>query len=348
MKILIISYFTPPLETVGVKRISYWYEELLKEGNEVKVLTGTKQDSKLSNIIYLQNTASSLLSLFIKDEGLTWKKKLKEYLQTEDLSSYNTILFTGGPFLHFNIAKIIKRKTKARIIFDFRDPFYKNPRFNSSKFIDLVKLKIQNDFLKHADTIITVNKECAKNIEHKNIKIIPNGYDERVQKSIKVSNNIKSKSLIAIGKIYNDIQPDNFLSAISELKEISFKYAGNFDFNSSRVNNLGKLSYKKTLLEIQTSELCILFTGGKPFESTTKIYDYLGLNKKILIITNGILKSGTLEEITKDYPNVYWSKNNTNDIRKNINIALTDKLTPFDPGLFSRRNQFQKLLNLIS
>ncbi len=354
MNILFISYFFKPFDGVGAKRLTYWHENL-PQNYTSKVITATIQEKTNKNIIYIRPVKSNtIISTFIKDEGLNWLKPLKKhFIKNKEYFKYDKVIITGGPFMHMLISKFLKRNFNVEVILDFRDPFYGNPRFKNYFFKELIKLHFQNKFLKHADKIITVNKYCANLIKGNNISIIDNGFDENEINNITdiQFNNKILLNLIAVGRIDSDFDMIPFLKIIEELKNTFFHYIGTSlpKINSSEsLINYGKQSYNKTLSYINKSDICILFTGGEPFESTTKIFDFLAFNKKILIITQGKIKNGSLYDITKDYPNICWSLNNAVDIKNNIENLKNKELKIIDTYKFSRAYSLEKFIKVIN
>ena len=91
-----------------------------------------------------------------------------------------------------------------------------------------------------------------------------------------------------------------------------------------------------------------MFTGGLAFESSTKIFDYLGLNKIILIITEGVPKTGTLQQITEAYPNVFWAQNEFSAIRLAIDKISEHEIVMVDTSEFSRAKGLEKLVKILS
>jgi len=347
-KILILSYFFYPYPGVGAKRMTYWFKRL-KENHDVVVYTAIPQTTNDSRIKYIQpEEVNNVLSKFVKDEGVRWLNPLKKELSNEKIN-YDYVIISGGPFMHMLITQFIKKNYDAKIILDFRDPFYANPRFASSFIKDKIKLYFQNMFLKYADKVITVNNYCADLIDFTDITIIDNGFDENISvEQEKLS--VEKKKLITIGRVDSDFEMLYFNQLISSQSELHFYYYGkNIEtFVDSKSQHLHHpIDYDKVLKEIFTSDICILFTTGEPFESTTKIFDYLAFNKKILIITDGKPETGSLHNITKDYPNVRWAENNLEDIGQKLNELLKTKPIPFDTAIYSRAYGFEKLLKLI-
>ena len=353
-RILFISYFFPPFESVGVKRIAYWYNNISKYGFEPVVFTAIKQIEKTKNIIYIEpKNSKSLTSYLIKDKGIGWLNPLKDKLKEYKYDDFDFILISGGPFMQMLITKFIKKNFKAKVILDFRDPFYANPRFPKNKIKDNIKLYFQNKFLKYTDIVTTVNSECSKLIQHNNIQIIDNGFDESLlnkveDKYIKVVNN--NKIAVATGKVYDDFNINKFFNALKKDTQIKFKYIGAQEFKEfpDLYKHGGLLPYKEALDFINNSDFSVLFTGGMPFESSTKIFDYLGLNKTILIITEGEPKTGSLHEITKDYPNIFWTKNNEEDILEAFAKVKNHKNIKVDTSKYARSEGLKVLTQILS
>ena len=351
MKILFISYYFKPSTLVGAKRVSYWVENINKIDSSIKydVITATKQEKDSNNIIYIENNCKSFLSYFIKDEGVTWQGCLIKYFQNIDINQYDVVLISGGPFMHFGISEYIKNNSSAKVILDFRDPFYNNPRFNTSALKDSIKKYYQDKFLKYADLVITVNKYCADLIDFENIKLIDNGFDENEFENINDNIKLKEKviNLVSIGRIDDDINIDYFFKTLEKEKKYNFNYIGNkifADIYKNLFSHFGKKTYADTLSYVKKSDICILFTGGEAFESTTKIFDYLAMNKKILIVTCKDIHSGALHDITKNYPNIEWVNNTQQDIEKGLEKLDKKPHVDFDVSIYSRQNGLVKFL----
>lgn len=350
--ILLISYYFPPFDSVGVKRMEYWNSELQKSGLNTLVFTAIPQKNKNQSVEYIQPVSKSkLLNFIIKDEGLKWIKPLKKNLEKYASDDFSAIIISGGPFLHMLIGKYIKTHFNTKLILDFRDPFYANPRFGTNRFKDSVKRYFQKRFLKYADKVITVNKYCAKLINYNQITLIDNGFDERITDLI-LQEKIISKgklSICAVGRIDESMNLKPFLKILKKRESaLIFHYAGAHSLpKNNTIVHHGKLSYSDTLKLIKSTNICVIFTTGYEFESTTKIFDFLAFNKNILIITQGKIKSGALYELTKDYPNVFWSVNDTVEIDSVINKILNHSSIPYDSEVYSRKNGLKKLIKLL-
>lgn len=351
MKGLLIAYTFYPNKLVGALRPTYWAEEITKHSDiELDVVTATETDFK--NATYLPNTGSSWLSFFIKDEGLKWKKSLLHYFKTKDLTEYKFVILTGGPFLHFTLAGFFKKKG-LKVILDYRDPFY-NPIFGDKGIKKSLKLYLESQALKYADLVISVNKECHQLIGNEKSKfkrvVIPNGFDERKIPTHSLTNVKPESMLFVAGKFYWN--PSVFLDVLQE-NNWTLAQAGiqseikHTFFKSEKYTYLGTLSQQELYEKINFSDIGVVFTLDVPFQSTTKIYDYIGLNKKILVVTQGVPHTGALQTELSQYPYYRWVGNNKQAILEAIKELSAMKVEPIDTSKFSRSHGLKLLINEI-
>ncbi len=152
------------------------------------------------------------------------------------------------------------------------------------------------------------------------------------------------------GKLYKDRNPINFLDVINQQDNFIFHHVGEeseylTDINVEKIIKHGLKSYIETLNIIGQMEIAVIFTSGYTFESTTKIFDYIALDRIILIITDGKIKTGAIHDITKNYPQVYWTKNNAIDIEITLESIKNDiqNIKYEDKYLYSREYGLSKL-----
>jgi len=198
MNLLLVAYYYDPFPGVGAQRISYWAKNINRADGSINVSVVTATPGTASTpetkVYYLDNTKpqKKLINLFKthRDE-INWSYSLEEWLKTSK-EKYDVVLFTGGPFLHFRVAKWLKKHTNSKIVFDFRDPMSNNPRAeNRGLFLKIKRFLmslIERGFVKNADLVISVNPWCLDLIRGvKNMKtaIIDNGYDENTMRKTK-------------------------------------------------------------------------------------------------------------------------------------------------------------------
>ena len=351
INVLIISYFFQPDKVVGALRTSYWYKKFLQEPNfEIEVITANKE-SKSNDIFVVEQSHQFKWYHFVKDLGLLWLKDLKVFfLSNAKVKKPDVVIISGSPFLHFSIGRILKKKYNCKVVLDYRDPFSDNPGFKTSRFKKWIKLLFEFNFNRSADGFITVNNYCAHLIQgfftKKNI-IIQNGYDESIQPILKPVNTV-DLSFCYTGKFYFD--PNPMVDAFNTLG-VSLVYVGPSLIKSSNsFDNRGFVSYNEAVNIIANSDVGIIQTYGEDFQSTTKIFDYIRCKKIILIVSDLYLEQGSIHEELKEYPNVFWVKNDSKSILEGVKkIQASTYISPskeFEVK-YSRKYQFDKLVKFI-
>lgn len=355
MKVLFISYLFDPYPGVGAKRTTYWANNIEKYGVDYHVITATEQVEDSENITYLApGKSTGVLRRLIKDQGLNWKDKLKEYFATEKNFDYDVVLFSGGPFMHFGVGEFLKNKFNCRVILDYRDPFGYNPRHADKWLKKTIKGLFEKRFNEPVDAITTVNDICKAQMVHASkVTVIANGFDDEVLK-LEESKPIPpiNGQIFNGGKLYADFKMHNLFNIIESNELLSFRQVGHEypeinAMKNTRISSQGFIAYNELLERIKGSEICVVLTGGKPFETPTKTYDYIALNKKILVITEGEVKTGGIESIIQDYPNAEWAVNTKESIQKAISKLQERKIVEIDNHPYSRAAGLQKLVDLL-
>lgn len=357
--------------TVAAQRVSYWAENLTKQLAEasVDVITTSEQEEfsseNVSNVFVVPDTEEGTLSrIFKTDKGSRWYYALKNFFRL-NTKKYDTVILTGNPFMHFFIAKYLKKVMGCRIILDFRDPFARNERSAGNGLVLAIKRKLltlfEYYFCEFADKIITMNPYCSELLcsrRQKIVEIIDNGYDEINLANAEEQcyfNNSSVLSLIYLGSFARDRSISNLLAANEQIpSKFNILHIGNIDkslINDSRIKCTGLVPYTKAIGYAKAADVGLIIASGKKFESTTKIFDYIGMNLPILIVTNGQPRIGNVQEVVKDYPLVWWVENNPQDIERalsEIAHSLNEKKhIEFDSKPFSRENGLKSLVNII-
>lgn len=355
--IILIAFYFRPYKGVGAFRISYWYDRLINDGYNVKVITSMSDDyGEDKNIIQVPINTNSFGTKIISDLSFIWgihvRKCLKRLLIDYPQS---VVIMTGGPFLHFGTLLSFKKKFRGtKWIIDYRDPLANHPWHYKSTLLGKLKRSIKRIYERYvnysANVVLTVNNVCGNLIEgNTKFYIIDNGFDERV--FIDTENKSKENVIVYAGKLYESrgINITPFLNACIEISNMPFYYIGNSSLpkNVLRVKDFGVLDYNETAKILSKSMIGLVLASGDPFESTTKIFDYFAAQLKILIITNGEIKTGTLHEITKENPNVEWASNNSLSI-KNAIYNLSRPYQDWDYSRFSRNEGYQFLKKVIN
>ncbi len=353
--ILFISFLFEPNHTVGAKRITYWAKNLSRINPEYScdVISTVPNPNPVGIEDYMHIPNPKQPKGPIKDEGITWKKEIKQSI-LEKNKNYDVVVMSGSPFMYFSLTSFFQKRG-SKVILDYRDPFANNPRFDNSVIKIKAKEYYESKFNKQADKILTVNQYCLELLSgysqsNKKFEIIKNGYEDL---PVEGNSNILSKSevnFIYTGTFFADRNPNNLLDVIGQFGNHKFHHVGRETdiFNHSGINSYGLMPYSSMLSAIDESDICVSFSSGKPFESTTKIYDYIYRKKPIWIISNQEIKNGGIWDELKDYPKVVWSINDRKSIEKDLPIVLEliNQNADIDVSPYSRKSGLLKLINL--
>ena len=214
----------------------------------------------------------------------------------------------------------------------------------------MIKERFERKCLQNADLVLTVNDAChefiGKGMEL-NRAVLPNGFDERAITAELKNTEVKCDFFYG-GKFYWEpttffdvLQTGNYsLRHAGRPQEYQHSYLKSEDFNA-----LGMLSQKEMYKELANAEIGVVFTIDVPFESTTKIYDYLALGKKILIVTQGEPNTGVLKRELEGYPMYRWVRNSKEEILKGIEELKAQEKVSVNIDRFSRRAGLEQLIN---
>ena len=382
-----IAYFFPPFAEVGVVRVAKFAKYLKQDGMDITVLTVKEKYYQTNNDSYVQDVegiktirTSKVPSILpgINEEGFYWIPVLFFYLFYQMLFHRPTMVYlTGGPFYHWILAPFIKL-FGVDYILDFRDPWKLSPYVVRKKgFLgDLtsgLETFVERFSIKHAKTVINVTKPATQMYKDAypefsdKFETITNGFDPDDFTGIEPLS-ISKFDIVYSGKFgtFRDVRP--FFRAFKTLikensltaEDIRFVWVGRKEEHivkiikelnlESHVTMLGFLPYRKNLQYIKGSKIAMLIAGEHPYEPTTKIFDYMALQKDTLGITD---VEGFVSETLSAYPLGMVSKNITDKIYKELNRALEasrkkKKIEKKDLMKFDRRlltKQLEKLMD---
>ena len=377
-RVLIVSYFALPTTLVSTQRLSYWHqslEEIAAEGEvdlEVVWLSSTANAGSLPRNKVVIDRGNFLVSpearhnlakavnLGVPSLGISWSDYVKEETKEWD-EQFDTVIISIGPFGYLELGDFFKQLWGARIIYDFRDPYGGDPRMIFSKdqrtWID----KHEIDNVQRGDVVISVNEQCLKAIAPSvDIKraIVNNGYNETIINEA-LNSGTQNRELsdvvkfVYCGTIFRDRGIDEFLTAFSEDRHKLIHF-GRDQTNSKILANheaaeqRGFITDKSVLArEMLNCDAGILRLGGEETTGTTKIFDYIGCDLDIIIITDGILESGAVHDLTNGLEGIYWVKNSPRALKQFLKTYTPTGSKRKERNAFSRRHQASILLDLI-
>ena len=372
-----ISYYFPPVQSVAMQRLDYWHNEIERisksENFPVQARTITAVNSYLhpdtvtvirdfGDLLPYEGEYKKLHKLLsgnkINTISLSWTQKIHNAIEKNpDAFSSDITVFSGNPFFYFDLGSVYRSRLLSRVVLDFRDPFALNPRIKYTSKQRAVLSELEKKYLRHADAVISVNKSCLDLVSRsKRVRYteIANGYDERAVEAVsvdKTANNSRAQFIYA-GTFYEDCSPENFLKALDAeafevhhygLKQKIHDVVSELDTFSWK----GRLQYSELLAKIKAADAGLIFTGGKKFEQTTKIFDYIAADLDIIIVTEGTPKSGEIYSMTKHLDRVYWVKNNPSSLKEFFADYQPRREQRPQRTDFSREEQTRKLIQLM-
>ena len=383
-RVLIVSYFSLPTTLVSTQRLSYWHKSLEKiaaaGGVDLEViwLSATANAETLPRNRVIKDRGNYLVSpiarsklakainLGVPSLGMSWS----DYVRAETKrwnESFDTVVISVGPFGYLELGAYFKELWGAQIIYDFRDPYGGDPRMIFTKeqraWID----QHEEANVKNGDVVVSVNQQCleviAPNVDiHR--AIVNNGFNETIvndatnmqtrdSEDSKTSSASEKIRFVYCGTIFRNLGIDEFLNALSPNRH-NLIHFGRDQTNSQVLKEHestvqgGFLSDKSLLTyEMLKCDAGILRLGGESTTGTTKVFDYIGCDLDIIIITDGKVESGAVHDLTKDLEGVFWVKNSPTEIKKFLASYIPTKSKRKDRNSFSRRSQASALLDLI-
>jgi hypothetical protein len=229
-------------------------------------------------------------------------KAAKLYLKT---TKVDVIIATGDPFVLFSYASKLSKKYDIPWIADYRDPWSQSFSAKKGFFQRKFDLFFEKRIVHSALQISTVDQLFKLKLNQlfptKQIEIFPNGFDAREMKKVEfIQQDSACLTFSFIGTIYlwhpirvllEDYSlfakknPDkNFclkFYGVNNSAEISVLIQTQFKHLESHIEIIPKLPNGELLEQLAKDNVLLLFNY---YQFTgTKIYDYLGLKRKILL-----------------------------------------------------------------
>lgn len=353
-KVLIIANQFPPMGGSGVQRSVKFVKHLSKFGYEPLVFTRKTDGATLLDETLLKDVPQNtkiirtkayepaemkgilklpfkvLSKLMIPDSAIFWIMKSKEKaIQIIENEGIKIIYTTSAPYSDHLLGRYIKRKfPKIKWIADFRDEWTNNPYTLDNphnKIRTNIEKNMEMSVLKEADYLITNTPVMRENflkisgLNGENFFVIPNGYDEEDFENMNFERPKNEKfTMVYTGALYGRRKPDNFFSAIKNLKEkdlidpnkINVKLIGNYhkDKLQAKIDSLnltnqieivGYVPHDICIRNQLLADVLILIEGsgiGANAFYTGKIFEYMNTKRPVLaILPKGVAADLVLE-----------------------------------------------------
>jgi glycosyltransferase involved in cell wall biosynthesis len=328
---LLIAYYFPPSGLVGTVRVAKFAKYLKRLGWHTRVISVFTKYYQTINPHSIMDVAGIPVSRtkrvpqlirLVNEEGLYWLPHLTARLVSV-LRHWrpHIVLFTGGPFAHWLLTPFIRRLYGIPYILDFRDPWRLDPyRRDKGMFSYLYRLMasvIEPIAIDNASYIVNVTEQATEMFKKKYPRFrqkfltLHNGFDPEDLGGERPSVSFSRCDIAYVGAFGEFRNPEPFFLAFRKLilekalkpDEIHFVWVGKHeDGPLETISRLGIRDYcalvgYKPYLEalsyIRGSKACLLVSGNHPYEPTTKVFDYIALDKWIIALlgSDGFLSS---------------------------------------------------------
>jgi len=277
-------------------------EETLYKKMYKKFQKDNKNNLKNHDIETINKRIKNKLKLFAPRPEIFWFfKALKKGFEIIEDNKYYSILSSSLPFESHHVSYYLSCHGDIPLVLEYGDPWTYSPT-KKHKFSKYVYHLLESKILEKSEYVIFTTKETKKlykvkfNITNpKKIKVIYSGFDPRLYGNKKEEDEDFTISYIGrLKTVRADIQ--NLLKASKELSErnnatdIRINLIGGIDIPidkycfSDSINIKDSVSFKRSLQEMQKSNLLILLGNKYGVQIPMKTFWYLGANVPILTI----------------------------------------------------------------
>lgn len=250
-------------------------------------------------------------AMWLPDDRQGWIRPAARYATNLVKSPDDVVYTTAPPFSPHIAGLLVKRRTGARWVLEFRDPWTDNPwkpSFVRTRWSDWIERRLERMCLRRADEIIAVTDASAETFRnrlpderHDHVHVVRNGIDRLEPVSAPVHTNVCRA--LYVGSLYQQRDPRPFLDAIGRLRDEGVLPLGfQVDFVGQcrwfhgesierYVEGLGlgdtvrftdPIPHEECLAMIREADLLLLFAQDQPLQVPNKLYEYLGARKRIL------------------------------------------------------------------
>ncbi|ENO1772359.1 hypothetical protein [Vibrio sp. 1641] len=379
MKILFIAYYLPPFAGVGQFRAAKFLKFLSKDENIENLDVITVDDKyydrvcsdKLdvgSNVNVIKTKVSSVLKNFINEEGVFWSPYLfPKLIKMLFNNKYDAIYVNGNPFFHIPFVVILGRLFNVKVIVDYRDPWLLSPyrKFDGLKggvisCLEKITVNLSSFLINVTQSATQMHKEKYSDYIEK-FKTIENGFDDDDFNFLTPFKKRDDKLRVVYSGKFSDFRnPEEFIRALSNVKEsFDFLHVGlqedsvielvkKYDIQDIYTCT-GYVSYANAVEAMRSADIGLIISGGHPYEPTTKIFDYIALGLKKLVVTDNINK-GFLYESLNDDSSSRICKNSRDEILESLVFLAKNDLSQNDnlKVRFSRKEQSKQLMSVFN
>lgn len=270
----------------------------------------------------------------------------QEYLKKNKV---DVIIATGEPFVLFKYAQQLSEQFNIPWVADYRDPWSQNELRTKHFPFNIILPSLEKKICSKASVITTASpffkNQLKELFPNKQIEIIANGFNADALKNVKlIVQNQTDLSIGYVGTIYNWHPIESFLNVCNEF--VKSKGSPNFKINFYGINKTDEINFlietkfialKKHVViypKINNLELfsylakdnLLLLFNYYSFVGT-KIFDYLALERKILLCYKNDKEAMALKSKYYDYDEKYAD---SDDVQEQILTETQAGVTVLD------------------
>ncbi len=288
----------------------------------------------------------------------------REFLKS---NSVDCIIATGDPFVLFDYAAKLSAKFKIPWIADYRDIWTNDLPMAKKPILRLWTMRFEKRLIQKADSITMVSDfvrhKTESLLKKKQVEIIENGFDDDVISS-KIINKKQNSDILTFayaGSIFKWHPLERFLSSLVEFKsncsdsKFVVKFYGTnindelrelvddkFPTISKNIVILNRMPYENVVSALAEASVLLLFNYYSFMG--TKIYDYLGLQRFILMCFSDDVEAN---KIKKEHYTIDNTSGLSDSLQADLISQTNSGITAKDKThLISILNQLQIEFNL--
>ncbi|MDR4988330.1 MAG: glycosyltransferase family 4 protein [Bacteroidales bacterium] len=250
-------------------------------------------------------------NFFIPDARRFWIRPSIKYLSAWlSQNRVDALVSTGPPHSMHLIALGLKKRHGLPWLADFRDPWTQIDFYDKlmlTGMADSIHKKLEKKVLKHADKVVSISRNCAKDLEligGRTVEVITNGYDPEDFDELPGFSK-EAFSICHLGAMNADRNPEVLWKALSALMsenqsfrdKVKLLFIGKVDVsvrNSLKEYGLDPVArfiehspHREALAKASCSAILLLALNRTPNVlgiAPGKLYEYLALNRPVLCI----------------------------------------------------------------
>ena len=395
--VLIITFYFAPSTMVGGKRFSFLSYHFDKRKYDIHILTSKIQDSddkdktipfggkihfaKMlpKHTVKHSNSKRSILTkiwvryLCVIDPWSGWIiPAICKGIKIIKRNKIDVIICTGPPFSVFVIGLFLKKMTKVKLIYDYRDPWSNHKRTFQKGYIGIINKFLENHCIKKAEDIVFCTNMMLENFIKlfgetfkKKCYVLSNGFEPSLYKGIRKLSG--GKKILYSGSLYGDRRIKLFTEPIKKLinekiidsKSFHFHIFGTISNEDRQVIKENKLNdifvehapvnYNELLSYLRSADILVLIISeNMSYSISYKFFDYLGTNRPILAV---VPKNSEMKKIMEEIKcGRFAYLDNVESIYMNLRILIenNEKYEQNDVERFHWSSISKKYINLIN